>query len=297
MPEKNQSSNVSSQQIAPAKDTLLKSDSTLKSIKKPFRFQDNDTVVEKPLDTVEVQNLPLTGPNIFKGHELQIKSPNARPVNDFVSDWFTITLIVLVGFFTWFRIFYYRIFKQLISAYFNLTATNQIVRDESVLLQRASLIISIISYLLIGLFLYQLSIHFGWQVTLLQKGLIRFVLLSVAVALAYSLKMISLRMLSVVFKQERPVALYIFNVFLMVMMTGLILLPVNVLIAYAPSYIREIVIVISIGLISIMFLYRILRAIGIWIGIPGFSFFYLFLYLCGFEIAPILIIWKMSMMQ
>jgi hypothetical protein len=119
----------------------------------------------------------------------------------------------------------------------------------------------------------------------------------VAVALAYSLKMISLRMLSVVFKQERPVALYIFNVFLMVMMTGLILLPVNVLIAYAPSYIREIVIVISIGLISIMFLYRILRAIGIWIGIPGFSFFYLFLYLCGFEIAPILIIWKMSMMQ
>lgn len=296
MPEKNQSNTAPSQQIAPAKDSLLKSDSIVKSTKKPFRFQDNDSIVEQPLDTAEVQNFPLSGPNIFKGHELQIKNPNARPVNDFVSDWFTISLIVLVGFFTWFRIFYYRIFKQLISAYFNLTATNQIVRDESVLLQRASLVISIISYLLIGMFLYQLSAHFNWQVTLLQKGLIRFVLLSVAVALAYSLKMISLRMLSVVFNQERPAALYIFNVFLMVMMTGLILLPANVIIAYSPAYIREITIMIAISLITIMFLYRMLRAVGIWIGIPGFSFFYLFLYLCGFEIAPILIIWKMSLM-
>lgn len=296
MPEKNQSNTAPSQQIAPAKDSLLKSDSIVKSTKKPFRFQDNDSIVEQPLDTVEVQNFPLSGPNIFKGHELQIKNPNARPVNDFVSDWFTISLIVLVGFFTWFRIFYYRIFKQLISAYFNLTATNQIVRDESVLLQRASLVISIISYLLIGMFLYQLSAHFNWQVTLLQKGLIRFVLLSVAVALAYSLKMISLRMLSVVFNQERPAALYIFNVFLMVMMTGLILLPANVIIAYSPAYIREITIMIAISLITIMFLYRMLRAVGIWIGIPGFSFFYLFLYLYGFEIAPILIIWKMSLM-
>ena len=80
----------------------------------------------------------------------------------------------------------------------------------------------------------------------------------------------------------------------MVMMVGLILLPVNIILAYSPAAVREVTIQISVFIIAAMFLYRLIRAIGIWIGIPGFSFFYLFLYLCAFEIAPLLIIWKLS---
>jgi hypothetical protein len=166
------------------------------------------------------------------------------------------------------------------------------VRDESVLLQRASLVLSIISYLLMGLFVYQLSVIFNWDTGILDGGLLRFVMFSVAIAAAYSIKMIFLRFLSVIFDQERSVAIYIFNVFLMVMMIGLLLLPVNILLAYSPGIIREIVVVISIAVIGLLFLYRIVRAVLIWTGIPGFSLFYLFLYLCAFEIAPLLIIWK-----
>ncbi len=275
-------------------DTLLPSDTLLHTGGRPFRFQDNDSTIIEEADTAYIDNLPLNGPGIFKGHALKPQHPNARPLNDIVSDWFTISLIALVGFFTWFRYFYYRIFKQLLSAYFNITATNQIVRDESVLLQRASLVLSTIAYLLAGLYLYQLSVHYNWQIIWLQKGLIRFVLLAVAVALAYSSKMVTLRILSSLFNQERPVALYIFNIFLMVMMVGLILLPVNIILAYSPTVVREITIQISLFIIAAMFFYRLVRAVGIWIGIPGFSFFYLFLYLCAFEIAPLLIIWKLS---
>lgn len=277
-----------------ATDTLLPADSLLRASSRPFRFQDNDSTTEDQPDTAYVENLPIIGPGIFKGHALKPQHPNARPLNDFVSDWFTLSLIALIGFFTWFRYFYYRIFKQLLSSYFNITATNQIVRDESVLLQRASLVLSTIAYLLAGLYLYQLSVHYNWQITWLQKGLIRFVLLAVAVALAYSSKMVILRIFSSVFNQERPVALYIFNIFLMVMMVGLLLLPVNIILAYSPAAVREVTIQISVFIIAAMFLYRLIRAIGIWIGIPGFSFFYLFLYLCAFEIAPLLIIWKLS---
>ena len=163
-----------------AADTLLQKDTLVTVGSRPFRFQDNDSTTEDQVDTSYTVNFPFNGPGIFKGHELKPQHPNARPLNEFVSDWFTISLIALIGFFTWFRYFYYRIFKQLIAAYFNLTATNQIVRDESVLLQRASLVLSTIAYLLAGLFLYQLSVHYNWQITWLQKGLIRFVLLAVA---------------------------------------------------------------------------------------------------------------------
>lgn len=270
-------------------------DSVAAPVKSVFRFQDEEESVNLVKeDTVAEVSKALQGPRIFTGHQLRPIHPNAQPLNNEISDWFTISLIVLVALFTWFRFFYYRIFRQLFTSFYNITTTNQIVRDESVLLQRASLILSVISYMLMGLFLYQLSIFWAWDMGILQGGLIRFVFLSLSVAIAYSFKMISLRFLSSVFEIEKPVALYIFNIFLMIMMVGLLLLPINILLAYGPLEYRPWFVHVALSIIALLFLYRIIRAIGIWIGISGFSLFYLFLYLCTFEIAPLLIIWKLA---
>lgn len=258
-----------------------------------FRFSDevdSAAIADQTLN----YSMPLQGPGLFKKHALKPVHPNAQPFEAYNSDWFTISLLLLIGFFTWFRYFFYKIFRQLIGGFFNMTTAQQIVRDESVLLQRASLFISVVSYLLIGLFLYQLSNLFSWQMPFIQSGMFRFVLFSVLAATAYSAKMLGIRFLSVVFDQERPAGIYVFIVFLMVMMAGLILLPANILIAYAPDPIREWTLYISLGLIGCLFLYRLVRAVLIWMGTPGFNVFYLFLYLCGFEIAPLLILWKLT---
>lgn len=266
-----------------------------------FRFSDDESNAGIPehgdslaAEEEEIQSAPLSGPGLFKGHELHPVNPNARPVNEMISDWFTLSLLALVVIFTWFRFFYYRIFNQIISAWYNITTTNQIVRDESLLLQRASLFISVISYLLAGLFLHQLSVIYKWQLDWLPKGIVRFAIFSAGVAAAYTLKMILLRFFAVAFGQERPAALYIFNIFLMVTMAGLLLLPVNILLAYAPAAAKTWLIPVSLVILAALFLYRLVRAILIWLGIPGFSLFYLFLYLCTFEIAPLLVIWKLT---
>lgn len=268
------------------------------SVRPAFRFKDSENLQQESEDVSgELIPVPYTGPNLFAGHHLKPKHPNARPVNEFVTDWFTISLIALVGLFTWFRYFNYRMFQQLVSAFFNFTVTNQIVRDESVLLQRAALILSVISYLLAGLFLYQVSLHYGWHITWMQKGMLRFGFFAVIIATAYSVKMILLRFMSTVFDIERPVAIYIFTVFLTVTMSGLILLPVNIILAYSGPDIREYTILGAAGLLAGLFIYRLIRAVGIWTGIPGAGFFYLFLYLCAFEIAPLLIIYKLVTLQ
>lgn len=276
-------------------DSVADSSASLAVSHSTFRFQDSDSdnLQNAQADSAG-EYLPLEGPGIFKGHLLKPTHQSAEPFNPFTSDWFTISLLLLVALFTWFRIFYYRIFRQLLSACFNITATNQIVRDESVLLQRASLIISIVAYLLAGLFLYQVSMQYNWNLGWLPRGLVRFAFFAVAIAIAYSLKMIALRFLSAVFNQERPAALYIFNVFLMVLMAAMVLLPANILIAYAVPVVRLWTIRITLITLGGLFLYRLVRAVGIWTGIPGFSLFYLFLYLCTFEIAPLLIIWKFA---
>lgn len=275
-------------------DTIVRRDS-LNPKPGVFRFSDEEEEEEAETeDTAGTQvAAPLEGHGLFKGHALQPVHRNAQPVDRAISDWFTITLLALIVFFTWFRSLYFRIFRQLFAAFFNITTTNQIVRDESVLLQKASLILSVISYLLIGLFLYQLSVIAGWEVFFPDSGFMRFLFFSICVAAAYSIKMVALRFLSAVFDMERPVALYIFNIFLMVMMTGLLLLPANIILAYTPSAeVRLWTLYISSGIIAALFLYRLVRATGIWTGIPHFPFFYLFLYFCTFEIAPLLILWK-----
>ncbi|MFM7014833.1 MAG: DUF4271 domain-containing protein [Bacteroidota bacterium] len=258
----------------------------------PFHFNDSQDSSSSAIDSVE--NKSLTGPGLFKNHLLQPVNPNARPINDTISDWLTVSLVVMVVFFTWFRLFYYKIFRQLITSYFNMTASNQIVRDESYLLQRASLVISIISYLLGGLFLYQISILYDWQIYWLQKGLVRFVLFSLIIAISYSVKMILLRLLSVIFNQEKAAGAYIFNLFLMIMMAGLVLFPTNIFLAYSNTTVKHWAAIISVSLLGLMFLFRLSRAVRIWFAIPQFSFFYLFLYLCAFEVAPLLVVWKLS---
>lgn len=290
MPDQN-TSTVDTSSVA----IIARVDSAVAPVRNVFRFQDDEEPVSQSQeDTLVETSKALQGPRIFTGHQLRPVHPNAQPLSNEISDWFTISLIVLVALFTWFRFFYYRIFRQLYTSFYNITTTNQIVRDESVLLQRASLILSIISYMLMGLFLYQLSIFWSWDMGNLQGGLLRFVFLSLSVAIAYSFKMITLRFLSSVFEIEKPVALYIFNIFLMIMMVGLLLLPINILLAYGPIEFRPWLVHVTLGIIALLFLYRIIRAIGIWMGIPGFSLFYLFLYLCTFEIAPLLIIWKVA---
>lgn len=292
MSASDQDTSGSGMPLVPA-DNSFRQDTLAKEKKVNFRFEDEEESQGVTSgDSALVTSQSLEGPGIFRGHLLHPRQPNAQPFTRSTGDWFTISLLALLAIFTWFRFFYYRIFRQLFSAFFSTTITNQIVRDESVLLQRASLVLSIISYLLMGLFVYQLSIIFNWDTGILQAGLLRFVMFSVAIAAAYSIKMIFLRFLSSIFNQERSVALYIFNVFMMVMMLGLLLLPVNILLAYSPPLIKEITVLVSLVIIALLFLYRLIRAVLIWSGIPGFSLFYLFLYLCAFEIAPLLIVWK-----
>lgn len=266
-------------------------DSVTPVASQPFRFRDIES-----RDTTEEVVIAPPRLELFTEHLLKPHSRTAEPINAFTLDWFTIVLLGMLVLLTWFKVFYYRIFTQLWNAFFSLTTTNQIVRDESVLLQRASLILSIISYFVSGLFVYQVSVVLGWTHHLLPGGFNRFILFALIIALAYSIKMILLRFMSVVFAVEKPVATYIFNIFLVNMVIGLLLLPAIILTAYLPSSMRYYIVMITLIFIMLLFLYRIIRAIGIGVSIQRFSLFYLFLYICTFEIAPLLIIYKLAML-
>ena len=180
----------------------------------PLKATDStvDTMRHTPLSTsISTEIKP-----VFQNHLLVPQHEKAQYAERFTPDWLTLSLIAILTLFAWYKMFYYRMFQQLIRAFFSMAATNQVVRDESILLQRASLNSSVIAYLVGGLFIYQISIAENWQHPLLLDGFIRFLLFSMAIALLFSCKMIAIRFLSNVFNVEKPASTYIFTVFLKV---------------------------------------------------------------------------------
>jgi hypothetical protein len=255
-----------------------------------FRFSDSDT------DTFGTTDLlyPAETEKLFGGHQLEPVNSTPVPYTRRTPDWFTIVLLFVIIGFTWIRVFYSRIFKQLFAAFLSNTVTNQIVRDENILIQRASVLMSFIFYLSASLFLYQVSIYYNWNYRFIDQGILRLIIIALVISFAYSMKMVILKALGTVFDLEKPVATYIFNIFLINNVLGITLIPVVIIIAFVALHQVGTVINVAIFLIIIAFIYRLVRAIAIWKTLPGVSLFYLILYFCTLEFAPLLIIARLA---
>lgn len=240
-----------------------------------------------------VVDIASPGP-LFSGHELKPVNAAPVPLPERVADWFTFLLLAVVIFFAWVRMFYYKVVKQLVSAFFSNNISNQLVRDENILVQRASILLSFVFYLTGSLFLYQVSEHYNWDYPFLGEGLVRLLVLLLIVAFTYSLKMVLVKALGELFDMERPVATYLFNISLLNNMLGMALFPLVVLAAYVVSADTGWVIQAGIVLVIIMFIYRLVRAFMIWTLMKGVPFFYLILYFCTLEIAPVMILYKLA---
>ena len=228
--------------------------------------------------------------DIYKGHLLQPENIEPQLRNNVSPIWLFPALILILIDFTWLRVFYTKYFAQMLQAFSNNNLTNQIVRDENILVQRASVYLSFSFYLVAALFLYLVSIHYGWSMGGLGTGFSRFIFFAILVSAFYTLKFLILKFCGWLFDQDRETATYIFNTFLINNVLSIVMLPIIVLLAYHQGLHASVLITISLILVGLAFLYRIYRGILVGVNAPGFSPLYLFLYLCTLEIAPLVVL-------
>jgi uncharacterized protein DUF4271 len=88
---------------------------------------------------------------------------------------------------------------------------------------------------------------------------------------------------------------YIFIIFLVNKIAGFALLPFVILISFSDSFVTEIAITVSIAMIVILFIYRIAACYATIRSEIKLSLFHYFIYLCAFEIAPLLLIYKVAL--
>jgi len=235
--------------------------------------------------------------DLYKGHELKPVHQAPMEINDVKPDWLFLILVLLIALLAYMKIFYSKFLNRMLVAVFNNHLTNQIVRDESLLVQRASIILSVLFNVAAALLLYIISIRDDWSLGGMGPGFLRFLFLALLVSMVLAFKFVVLKICGYLFHHERETAAYIFNIFLINNLLGLILIPFVALMVFGQIVGLSILIKAAVVVAAVAYLYRLFRGVLIGFSVPSVSLFYLFLYLCALEIAPLSVLIKLIAKQ
>lgn len=120
--------------------------------------------------------------------------------------------------------------------------------------------------------------------------------IAVALGVIYLVKYISLKLSGLLFNISQTTDAYIFVVFMINKIMGVMLLPFLVLLAFTDNEFYQFGLVLSFITVFILLAYRFILAYGLVRNQIRVKPFHFFLYLCCFEIAPLLLIYKLLLL-
>lgn len=159
----------------------------------------------------------------------------------------------------------------------------------------AYLSLYVLFWLNLAILIFLLLTHFG-VVTAYGK-LITFLICLGGVSLAYILKHSALYTISKVFPIEKEVRTYNFIILTVGILLGLVLMPINIFIAYAPDSLTQGFIYAAYATLGLAYLVRSLRGLTVASPFLADNKLHFLLYLCTLEFAPLLILIKLILVN
>jgi hypothetical protein len=199
-------------------------------------------------------------------------------------------LVGILFYFALIRIFFTKYFDNLLTLFFRMSLRQQQIREQVLQTPLPSLLLNILFILSAGLYACFL-LHYSRIGEGVRFWVIYFYCM-VLLGSIYFIKFLVLKFVGWVFSISRATDIYIFVVFLVNKMMGIFLLPFLILITFSSADVREIFITISLAMVFVLWTYRALAAYRPVRNEIKLTPFYFFLYLCAFEIAPLLLIYK-----
>ncbi|WP_166437029.1 DUF4271 domain-containing protein [Niastella caeni] len=199
-------------------------------------------------------------------------------------------LAALLFYFGFIRIVFMKYLDNLNTLFFRVTMRQQQIRDQVLQSPLPSLMLNILFIISAGLFLSFVADYYN-----IVPGMNRWLLLfycCTLLAVIYLGKFIILKMVGWMFNIRVAADTYIFIVFLVNKMMGIYLLPALLLMAFAKPPFLTVLITLTYVFIVILFIYRFIIAYRPVRNEIKLSRFHFFVYLCAFEIAPLLLIYK-----
>ena len=204
--------------------------------------------------------------------------------------WLFISLFLLVSIFAWIRMYYGNILMQTIQASTNFQVTSRMFKDNSLLQIQLDNVLYVFYFLSAGLLIYVAENRFGlypygltgMKLYLFNMGLLAGVFLT---------RVVLINLSGFLFSRIGVFREYLYNSFIFNKLLGITLLPLLLLLVYTTGIIREVFQWTAVVTVSVIYFMRIIRGF-VFSFKKDVSIFYMFLYLCALEIAPLVLLYR-----
>jgi hypothetical protein len=205
-------------------------------------------------------------------------------------DSFFYLIVGILFYFALVRIFFEKYFNNLMTLFFRVSLRQQQIREQVLQAPLPSLLLNILFIITGGLYACFL-LHYSTVGENIRFWVLYLNCMLLLVAI-YLVKFLVLKFGGWVFSITRATDTYIFIVFLVNKMLGIFLLPFLIVITFSGDQARQVFITISLAMVFVLWMYRVLAAYRPVRNEIKLTPFHFFLYLCAFEIAPLLLIYK-----
>ena len=192
------------------------------------------------------------------------------------------------------RMGFSKYFQDLFQAFISPTLSQRQLKDQLYQTPFPAFALNVFFSLSAGIYLYLVLLRTGYIPD--EDPLYLAALFVVFLMFSYSFKYVILRLCGWLFGYYELMDNYIFTLFLINKILGVVLLPFVLLLAFSTPGWSNAALHISIVLVAILFIYRYIRVFPLIKSQIAFSKFFFLLYICAFEIAPILIIGKLTLL-
>ncbi len=204
-------------------------------------------------------------------------------------------IVALVLFFAIIKATFPKYMQDLFRLFFRTTLKQRHLSEQLSQTPLPSFLLNLFFFFLAGLYLSFWIEHAGYNPFSDFWVLLAYLLL--ALVLAYLIKYSTLRLTGWLFRAREAAASYLFTVFTINKMTGIFLLPLVVVMAFAATPVFTMALTLSWVVLVALLLYRLVlsfRVVRKQVQLSGFHFL---LYVAGFEIAPLLVIYKLIVLN
>lgn len=252
-----------------------------------INIQSEDTLITNKSDSILKQkNLQ----NFFTGKESALKEFVPKKIETVNNNWILGVIILCVFLYTFAHAFYHKRITQIYSAFGARHFANQLNREGNLFNDRISIPLFFIYIFSFSLFLFQALNYFADEEKFFFQGHIRYIIICLLLTAFWLGKIFLIFIISKIFHTEKRTKEYLLNMLIFTMVTGVVLLPVNILNTYLQN---DIFIYIAIIITAIILLFWLIRGFIIGLSYKSYTNLHLFIYLCSLEILPLIVIAKM----
>ena len=199
-------------------------------------------------------------------------------------------LVFLLIIFGFLRNAFPKYFSDLFQLFFRTTLKQRQIREQLMQTLLPSLLMNGFFVISAGLYITFLLRYFNLNPV--DNFWLLFLYCCVGLSVAYLVKFLGLKISGWVFNMAEVANSYIFIVFIVNKMIGILLLPFLVLLAFTTGNIYAVSITLSWCLVAGLLVYRFILVFAAIRNQVKVNPFHFFLYLCAFEIAPLLLVYK-----